>query len=146
MSILKKKALTFLAKRDYAYNELFNKLKSYALNEDELHTVLKDLQQKGWLSEERYINSYINSKSKKYGLLKIKYLLYDKSGDRTLIDDLLNNSEVDEFEVAHQLWLKKFGAESSTLDQKQIARGMRFLQSRGFSFDIINKILTKIKT
>ena len=135
-----------MAHRDYAYNELFTKLKPHALNEAELCCVLDELQQKGWLSEERYINSYINSKSKKYGLLKIKYLLYNKSDKHDLVDDLLQNTEINEFEVAYQLWEKKFdGIVFTQLDQKQILRGMRFLQNRGFSFDIINKVLAKIK-
>lgn len=145
MSILKKKALFFLAKRDFAYNELFNKLKPYALNEDELHSVLSDLKNKGWLSEERYINNYISSKNKRYGILKIKNELYVKSGDRDLINELIIENNIDEVETAHQLWKNKFGDNVTTLDQKLIARGIRFLKYRGFNFDTINKVLQKIK-
>ena len=145
ISILKKKALFFLAKRDFAYNELFNKLKPYALNEDELHSVLSDLKNKGWLSEERYINNYISSKNKRYGILKIKNELYVKSGDRDLINELIIENNIDEVETAHQLWKNKFGDNVTTLDQKLIARGIRFLKYRGFNFDTINKVLQKIK-
>ena len=145
MSILKKKALFFLAKRDFAYNELFNKLKPYALNEDELHSVLSDLKNKGWLSEERYINNYISSKNKRYGILKIKNELYVKSGDRDLINELIIENNIDEVETAHQLWKNKFCDNVTTLDQKLIARGIRFLKYRGFNFDTINKVLQKIK-
>jgi regulatory protein len=145
MSDLKKKALYFLARRDYAYHELFEKLNSYTQEEDSIYTVLNELKAKGWLSEERFISSYINSKSKKYGLLKIKHLLYRKSGDIDLVDELLKSSDVDQLEVAYQLWIKKFGDSFEVLEQKTIARGVRFLQSRGFGFDIIKAVLDRLR-
>lgn len=145
MSDLKKKALYLLARRDYGYNEIFDKLKKYAQNDEVLYILLDDLKANGFLSEEKFINNYIYSKSKKYGLLKIKHLLYNKSGDTDLVDNLVRCFDLDEFEVAYQLWIKKFGDNANNLEQKTIARGVRFLQGRGFSFDTIKAILDKLK-
>ena len=68
MNIIKSKAIYFLARREYAYKELFSKLKKYSEDLGEIKLVLDDLKRKGFLSEERYIQSYINSKKNKYGL------------------------------------------------------------------------------
>jgi regulatory protein len=41
--------------------------------------------------------------------------------------------------VAKALWLKKFGQPAQ--DEKEKAKQVRFLQARGFGFDIIRKII-----
>ena len=77
---------------------------------------------------------------------KFEHLLYNKSDAHELVDDLLRDAEINEFEIAYQLWQKRFVLGTfNQLEQKQILRGMRFLQNRGFSFDIINQVIAKIK-
>jgi regulatory protein len=44
-----------------------------------------------------------------------------------------------EFERAYHLWLKKFGQKAQ--DQKERARQYRFLASKGFSLDVVAKII-----
>ena len=41
--------------------------------------------------------------------------------------------------MAKALWLKKFGQPAQ--DEKEKAKQVRFLQARGFGFDIIRKII-----
>jgi regulatory protein len=142
MSILKSKAIYFLSKREYAYLELFNKLKKYSDNFTEIKTLLDELKKDGYLSEDRYIKSYINSKKNKSGIAKIKYNLKLKTGNAQLVDKILAESSIDEYESALLVWQKKFKG-AVTTDKTEIARQARFLQSRGFSFTTINKILKK---
>lgn len=140
MNIIKSKAIYFLSRREYAYQELFSKLKKYSEDLGEIKLVLDELKRKGFLSEERYIQSYINSKKNKYGLAKIKYSLKQKTDDMDLINDVLKSSAIDEYEIAKNLWEKKFLGIKAR-DKTELSRQIRFLQNKGFGFEIINKIL-----
>lgn len=142
MNSLKAKALYYLAKRDYTYKELLLKLKTYSQDIEVINTLLDELKQKGWLSEERYIVNYIESKSKKYSLLKIKHTLQQKTDNIQLIEEILAKSQIDEYKTALSIWQKKFGF--IPLATKDVAKQARFLQSRGFSFQTIKKILNNI--
>lgn len=140
MNIVKNKALYFLSKREYSYSELLHKLKKYSEDLAEIQQILSELQQKGFLSEQRYVEAYINSKKNKYSINKIRYNLKAKVQDEDLVYKMIKESAVNEYESAKQLWEKKFKGEIAR-DKSALARQIRFLQNRGFSFDIINKIL-----
>lgn len=136
---IKAKALYFLARREYAYKELFTKLCKYTRDKDVIIKTLNQLKEKGYLSEERYIRSYLNSKINKSGILKIKYNLKLKTENTDLIEKVLNENPVNEYDAAKTLWERKFGVVAT--DKNQLAKQIRFLQNRGFSFDVINKIV-----
>lgn len=140
MNIIKSKAIYFLSRREYAYQELYTKLKKYSEDLDEIKNVLDELKKKGFLSEERYIQSYINSKKDKYGLAKIKYTLKQKTDDVALINNIVKDSDIDELKIAKNLWEKKFCGVKPR-DKNEQAKQIRFLQNKGFGFDVINKIL-----
>jgi regulatory protein len=141
---IKSKALAFLVKREYGYHELFTKLQKYTDNFDEITNVLNELKQRGWLSEERFVNSYIDSKKNKYGPLKIRYNLLQKQVDPDLIQETLSEKISDEYKIAHEIWQRKFGVVPK--DQNEKLKQVRFLQNRGFSFDTIIKVINnKIK-
>lgn len=136
---LKAKALYFLARREYAYQELYSKLKKYSEDEEEIKSLLDFLRERGWLSEERYIKSYLDSKSKKYGILKIKYALTQKTSNSELVNQVLSENPIDEYSLAYKLWLKKFGAIAT--ERNELAKQIRFLQNKGFSFAVIKKVI-----
>lgn len=144
MEYLKKKALFLLAMREHSRKELYNKLKVIATSEEEIHKLLDYLEQKGYLSESRFTDSYIHSKAKKWGILKIKHLLQIKGIDRELVNEYISKIDSDnEINIAYDLLLKKIGG---NMDMKCLSRGIRFLQSRGFSPDIIKAAIKKLKT
>ncbi|MCE3268280.1 MAG: recombination regulator RecX [Burkholderiales bacterium] len=136
---LKNKALDFLSRRDYGYHELYVKLQKYSENLDEIKQILDDLKNKNFLSEERYINSYLRSKQIKYGVKKIRYDLLQKNVDSDLLDEVLAANQTNEYEIAYSLWQRKFGKLAT--DNKDRLKQMRFLQSRGFSSYVISKII-----
>ncbi len=136
---LKSKALYFLSRREYAYQELFTKLKKYSESESEIRQVLDNLRESGYLSEQRFIQSFINSRSKKHGLLKIKYQLSQKTTDSDLVTQIINDTEFDEVALARELFRKKFGVVAA--DRTELAKQIRFLQNRGFSYFIIKQVI-----
>ena len=138
---LKAKAMSFLARREYAYKELFIKLCKYTEDKDEISTTLDQLKECGYLSEERYIQSYINSKKSRSGVAKIKYSLQLKMGNNDLIEKVLKENPIDEYESAKILWERKFGWVA--VDKNQLAKQIRFLQNKGFSFEVISRVIKK---
>jgi regulatory protein len=140
---IKTKALYFLSRRDYGYYELYLKLQKYSEDLEQIKLVLDELKHKNYLSEERYINSYLRSKNTKYGLDKMRYDLLQKNVDSEILDDILTKYKTDEYKVAYDVWLRKFNGIIAK-DNKQRQRQIRFLQSRGFSFAIINKIINTV--
>ena len=139
---LKSKALDYLARRDYSYRELFQKLLKYTPDQAEIIAVLDEMVAKKFLNEERYIENFIHSKSHKYGSRKINYLLQEKCQDRELIAQIYRAQEIDELAVARQIRERRFGEELPTTPAEK-NRQFRFLLNRGFSPEIISKLLNE---
>jgi regulatory protein len=55
------------------------------------------------------------------------------------IDAALKSAGCDEYAAAHALWLKRF--KSPPPDARAWARQARFLAARGFSHDVIRRVL-----
>lgn len=136
---LRSKALDFLSRRDYSYLELFNKLKRYTDDEIAIKTILDEMVNKRFLNEERYIESFINTKSQKFGSQKIRYLLSAKVNDPDLINQLYNEANIDELRIACEQLKKKFPTPPK--DNKERAKYLRFLLNRGFNYEITNSAL-----
>ncbi len=136
---LKSKALYFLARREHSYLELFTKLKKYSADEAAITLTLDEFKELGYLSDERFIQAYLESNAAKYGRLKIKHTLNQKTGDSKLVEQVLDAAAIDELENARKLWQKKFGIKA--IDKVQLARQIRFLLSKGFSYSIIKQVV-----
>lgn len=136
---LKNKAFYFLSRREYGAKELYNRLGKYTDNMDHIRQIINELIADGYLSEERFVNSYVNSKFGKFGPRKIRYDLLQKQVDESLISQAINTLYSNEYEAAHLVWLRKYGVH--TTDTKERAKQIRFLLSRGFSYDVIIKIV-----
>lgn len=138
-SFLYKKALFLLSKREYSINELENRLKKYSNEKIEIQELINELCKKGYLSDERYINSFKEKYEHKYGINKIRNLLLNKVKNKYLIDNYLLNNKEKEYELALSLWNKKFTKKGA--DKKEILKQVSFLRYKGFSLDIIKKIV-----
>jgi regulatory protein len=143
---LRQRALEYLGKREYSYAELGQKLKAY-LAEDEnfeqVTAILEDFKKRGWLSDARFTEQIVHARSHKFGASKIANELREKGVADDLIRDAIEKVKENELDNAKEIWQKKFKAIPASRDEW--ARQGRFLQSRGFSFDIIKKVLnTKI--
>lgn len=144
---LRARALQYLARREYSRAELAAKLRPYAKAEDEFEQVqpadidalLDDLTSSGWLSDERAATQILHARRPRFGAQRIAHELHQKGISHELIEQALPALKETELETAHSVWQKKYGA--LPCDAKEKARQMRFLQSRGFSMDVIFKVL-----
>ncbi len=90
-------------------------------------------------SDERYTESYVHMRRKRgYGPLKIKQELQQRGISSGLIDIYVEFNDQIWLETACLAYEKKFAGK--VLDSaNERAKRMRFLQSRGFTGDIIQK-------
>jgi regulatory protein len=137
---LKARALRLLSRREYSRKELANKLVQLVRqNEEEppkdlqihIEEVLNDFEARGWLSDERFANALVRRRSERFGVRRVADELQRAGVETGLIAQLT--------ERAKALWARKFGQISS--EQKERARQYRFLVSKGFSPDLVAKVI-----
>jgi regulatory protein len=136
---LKGRALRLLSGREHSRGELERKLKSYEEEPGTLARALDELQAKGFISEQRVIESVLNRRAAKLGATRIEQELQGKGLDPEAISDALASLKATEQERARVVWQKKFGTPAA--NAQEAARQMRFLASRGFSADAIRRVL-----
>jgi regulatory protein len=138
---LRQRALEYLGKREYSAMELGNKLKTYADDSDDIPALIADFIARGWLSDERFTQQLVRARQVKFGSAKVAHELREKGVSDDLIADAVSDIKENELENATEVWRKKFKQVAS--DRNEWAKQARFLQSRGFGFDTIKKVLSK---
>ena len=136
---LRDRALRYLAQREHSRAELARKLGPHAQSEDELEAVLDALTANRQLSDERYADARSHQLSKKYGSARILHDLKSRGVDGDLAKQTAALARGGDLERARDIWRRKF--RSPPANREDRARHMRFLQSRGFSFDVIRAVL-----
>jgi len=136
---LRQRALEYLGKREYSYAELGQKLKTYADEGDDIPALLEDFKARGWLSDTRFTEQIVHARQSKFGSAKIAHELREKGVADHLIADAVEQVKDNELNNATEVWRKKF--KHGPKNREEWAKQARFLQSRGFGFDMIKKVL-----
>lgn len=143
IKLLRSKALYFLAKREYSVSELSQKLTKYTENLANIKLIIDEMLANRFLNEERFAENFTHSKSKKYGSLKVRYLLQNKLSNKELINDVLQEAKDNDLELAKRLWERRFGCVADNIKDK--AKQVRFLQSRGIPMNIVIQVIAGIE-
>lgn len=136
---LKGRALRLLSGREYSLAELERKLQRFEEEPGSLALALDDLLAKGFISEQRVVESVVNRRSAKLGAQRIRQELQAKGLDPQMVSDAVAALRGTELARAQVVWLKKYGAAPE--DAAAAARQMRFLAARGFSGDAIRRVV-----
>jgi regulatory protein len=137
---LKGRALRLLSTREHSRFELERKLTPFEEAPGDLAKALDELHQKGFINEQRVIESVVHRRSAKLGVSRIKQELQSKGLDREAVGEALAGLKDTEVARAREVWQRKFG--EPAVDAKESAKQMRFLASRGFSGEAIRKAMT----
>ena len=87
-----------------------------------IERIIDDLKEKNWLSDERVVSTYLNSKGNLYGEKRIWFELKKIGIDHQVIEKILQSFEFCDYEKA---------------------KGRDYLMRRGFSFSIRNKLVVR---
>lgn len=136
---LKSRALRLLSGREHSRAELERKLKSFEEEPGTLARALDELQAKGFISEQRVLESVIHRRAAKLGAARIKQELQGKGLDPQAVAAAVAGLRMSERERALEVWRKKFG--EAPADAQAAARQMRFLAARGFGAEVIRRVV-----
>ena len=139
---LKGRALRLLSGREYSRAELERKLASFEEEAGTLARALDELQAKGFINEQRVIDSVLHRRAAKLGTARIKLELQRKGLDAGAVSVALASLQASERERALEVWRKKFGAPPANATES--ARQMRFLAARGFGTDAIRRVVAGV--
>jgi regulatory protein len=136
---LRERALAMLARREHTRAEMARKLSPHSESPEQVELVLDALVARGWLSEARFAESRANVLARKFGSRKIEYDLRSRGVSAEMIEHSVEQARVHELENCRAAWKKKFG--TLPLDAAERGRQMRFLAGRGFSAEVVRRVL-----
>ena len=128
-----------LSTREHSREELRRKLERFEEQAGTLTRTLDELQAKGFINEQRVMDSVIHRRAPKLGTARIKQELRAKGLDPHAMAATLAELEASEHDRALTIWRKKFSIPAT--DALEAARQMRFLAARGFSAELIRRIV-----
>ena len=158
---LKSRALQLLAQREQSHVELRRKLLAHAMAEAaaaenagvategadsagqradaeaQVEAVLAWLEANRFLSAERFAESRVNARSERYGNLRIRHELAQH--EISLTPEAGQALVESEFARARAVCARKFRSPPDSATER--ARRARFLGARGFSADVIRRVL-----
>ncbi len=136
---LKGRALRLLGGREHSRAELERKLAPHEQEPGQLQRVLDELQAKGFISEQRVVESVLHRRAGKLGAGRIRHELQEKGISGELVARAVQQLRSTELDRAREVWRRRFGA--APQDVAERARQTRFLAARGFGGDVIRRVL-----
>ena len=137
-------AKRYLAMREHSQFQIYNKLVNRNLGVDLINKVLKDLQDGGFQSDERYTQEYIRYRQNTgYSSRKIIYEL-ESNG---ISSELINNNEhyfIDDRDILSELVKYKI-LDKDISDQKVLMKLINHFRSKGFDNNIILEVINNVQ-
>ncbi len=128
----RKKAMDYLARREYGRLELQAKLEKVGFGPEVARVAVDRLTCENLQCDHRFIENFIQSRiNQGKGPVRVRLELEERKLEADLIDACLSECDQDWVALARQVRKKKFGSDLPA-DFKEAARQMHFLQYRGF--------------
>lgn len=147
---IKEKSFDLLSRRSHSKSELRLKLLKKNFDNRLITLALDELEKIKYLDDYNFAIKFTEEKIKrrKQGLNLIRKQLQKKGISREYIESVLSQYEDDEiiFKNAFEIAKKKYGfLLQKDIDQNKLNLKLRaFLKGRGYSYEIINKVLDEI--
>ena len=139
---VRRTAMDLLARREHGRVELTRKLRQRGACPEMIDIALDRLTEEGLLSESRYLESYINYRAGSgYGPLRIREELSQRGLSRGDIEEAIRECGFNWQEQLEDTWRRKFAGVLPE-DAKERARQGRFLSYRGYSLEMIGRLLS----
>lgn len=139
-------AVKLLSYRPRSRKEIEDKMKQKGYDFEIIDKTLNWLKDYNLINDEDFAKEYVLSKAKKYGSKRIKLELSRKGVDEEIIQTILEEEIGDdtEYNIALESAKKKIKAYQGQ-ERNAIYRKLAgYLQRRGFSYDIISKVLREL--
>ncbi len=135
-------AVRLLSRREHSAFEIRDKLRQRDFDELEIEQTIIELQQGGWLSDERFAEAYIRMRQLKgFGPIRISIELNERGVKESIVDDFLQADDKVWQQTLEQQYLKKY-KNKPIADYNDRAKRIRFLQYRGFALNVIYQLVS----
>lgn len=158
------RGIAILSRREHSEKELREKLQRYTDDVEAIDAVVSRVQRENWQSDERFVETFVQGREQRWGNQKIIQALSQHNLASEQLTELKEDLKDSEYDRAREIWIKRFGAkygvdlynsdsssdedfsdqlgqESFEEQAKDKAKQMRFLASRGFSADVVYKVV-----
>lgn len=147
---IKQSSFRYLSGRNHSRYELYLKLLKKKYNKQFIVNTLDELEKTKLIDDSEFAKDYFSIQiKKKKGLLKIKADLFKKGVNREIIEEVVINSadEIKFLESAKLLAERKLEQlQKRDLEKNKIKQKIfQYLAGRGFTTDIISKILNQLE-
>ena len=143
---LKARAVSYLSRREHSRVELARKLAPHADTPEEVEALLDTLAREGWQSDSRFVQGIVHTKSPGQGSVRIIHTLRQQGISDAEVAKVRDQLKDTELERANVIWQKRFGAKEyagQTITLGEYAKQARFLSARGFTHDVIRRVLKR---
>jgi len=135
-------AVRLLSRREHSAFEIRDKLQKRDFDETEIAQTISELQQGGWLSDERFAEAYIRMRQLKgFGPIRIAMELNERGVKEVIVEAFLDASDESWQQTLVQQYQKKY-KNKAIKDYNDKAKRIRFLQYRGFPLDQIYQVVS----
>ncbi len=139
-------ALWLLSRKSYTGAEIRDKLLRKQAPAEVIQAVITKLEQYRYLDDQRYTESYVQSRKHKKGRLQIKQELRRKGISDHLMEQELEALDTEtELQAASNLLRKNQWRFQTDDANKNHVKAYRYLAQRGFSVEIVQEALTQLK-
>jgi len=137
---LRARALRLLARREHSRAELKRKLGPHAESADAIEILLDALEEKKQLSDTRFASERAHVLTRRFGAARIRQDLRARGVDEATADKAAATAAESDLERARAIYQRRYRDPAASREER--AKRMRFLQGRGFSGDIIRRLVS----
>jgi regulatory protein len=137
---LRARALRLLARREHSRAELKRKLGPHAGSAEALDLLLDALEEKKQLSDARYAGERAHVLTRRFGSARIRQDLRARGVDEATASLAAAAAAETDLERARAIYQRRYREPAASREER--AKRMRFLQGRGFSGDIIRRLVS----
>lgn len=105
-----------------------------------MERVLDELEARGLLSAERFVESLLHRRAARFGTARLRQELQQHKLPADAVAQAVEALRGTELERARAVWQRRFGGEPAA-DAAERARQVRFLTARGFSSEVIRRVV-----
>ena len=138
------KAAAYCSPAEHCISEVTGKLETWGATSTDIQKIIQRLIDEGFINEERFARAFVTDKFRfnKWGKIKIALALRYKGISQGLIQQSLDNINEEEYKESLILLLQaKRKSIKSNDEYERNGKLIRFAQSRGFEYNIIEQCL-----
>lgn len=129
--------------RDY----LYKKIKSKHWSRDDAEKVIEELKKEDLIDDKKFVDWFVRNRTtlKPKGQRMLVRELKLKGISDEMIEKFFLENSLDEEKLAFQILEKRWPRFKNLDSRKRFEKSARFLMSRGFSYDLTKRLITRIE-